>query len=278
MNELQGKTALITGASRGIGRAIAMRFAAEGAALVLCASRLGAHGDLEGTLEETVAAINGSGGRAAAEVADLASESARKDLVARAEAHFGPLDILVNNAAGASMDLPSRLSTAQRNWMYDLNLNAPIDLAQQVLPGMSERGSGWILNISTASVKQPLPPYPDSRMAAQVIGGYGATKAALNRYTEALAHEFSGTGICINALAPESIILTNVGAEVEAIAARRPDLVEPIEMMAEAALSLCSGSHVGQVTYSRCWLHSLGRAVMSLDGATRLGDAFLPGR
>ncbi len=277
VKQLKGRTALITGASRGIGRAIATRFAAEGAAVVLCASRLGAHGKLEGTLENTVSDIMVAGGRAAAEVADLADPSARADLVARAEAHFGPLDILVNNAAGARMALPSRLSNTDRNWMYEINLNAPVDLAQQVLPGMCERGCGWILNISTVSVIQPQPPYADSRVAAQVIGGYGATKAALNRYTEALAHEYSDSGVRINVLAPEAIVLTNVGAEVEAIAARRPDLVEPLETMAEAALSLCTGPYLGQVAYSRRWLHSVGRAVMSLDGKTRLGDAFLPG-
>ncbi len=276
MNELEGKVALITGASRGIGRAISQRFAAEGAAVVLCASRLGSHGDLDGTLEGTVADINNAGGKAAAEVADLTDEAARSDLVSRAEAHFGPLDILVNNAAGARMNLPSLLSNADRNWMHEINLNAPIDLALQALPGMRERGSGWILNISTASVNQPRPPYPDSAIMAHVIGGYGASKAALNRYTEALAHEMNGTGVYINAMAPQAIVLTNVGAEVEAIAKRRPDMVEPIEMMAEAALSLCCGSHAGQVVYSREWVHAVGRKVMSLDGKAELGDAFMP--
>ena len=178
MGQLTGKTALITGASRGIGHAIATRFAAEGAAVVLCASRLGAHGDLPGTLEGAVAAINASGGRAAAEVCDLLDPGARADLVARASAHFGPIDILVNNAAGSSMNLPSLVTTEKRNLMHDLNLNVPMELAQQALPGMRERGAGWILSISSATVNQPLPPYRDSREAALVIAAYGASKAA----------------------------------------------------------------------------------------------------
>lgn len=276
MGQLQGKTALITGASRGIGKAIATRFAAEGAAVVLCASRLGAHGDLPGTLEEAVAAINASGSRAAAEVCDLLDPQARADLVARAAAHFGPIDILVNNAAGSSMDLPSKVTTAKRNLMLDLNLNVPMELAQQALPGMRERGEGWILSISSATVDQPLPPYRASREAALVIAAYGASKAALNRYSEGLAHELAPERIYVNTLAPESIVLTPGAEYVREIARRHPDWAEPIEMMAEAALSLCSGRHVGQMAFSRQWVLAQALSVHSLDGKTVLGDAFLP--
>jgi len=276
MTALNGKTALITGASRGIGRAIAQRFAAEGAGVVLCASRLGAHGDLEGTLEDTVEGIVSAGGSAAALACDLSDSIARKDLVTRAENILGPIDILVNNAAGARMGLPSQTSTEDRNWMYDINLNAPIDLAQQVIPGMRKRGCGWILNISSSSVFQPIPPYRDSQIAAHAICAYGSTKAALDRYTQGLAHEVAADGICINTLAPENIVLTSGADYVREIARRSPDMAEPVEMMAEAALALCSGKHIGQVTYSRQLVHSLGRPVMSLDGETELGDAFLP--
>lgn len=274
MNELHSKVALITGASRGIGLAMAQRFVAEGASVVLCASRLGAHGDLPGTLEEAVAGINQAGGKAAAVVADLTDAEARSDLVARASEAFGPIDILVNNAAGSRMKLPSQVSTKERNWMFDLNVNAPIDLAQQALPLMREKGSGWILNISSASAKQPVVPYPDSQTAAHLIGAYGATKAALDRYTQALAHEVASDGIYINAMAPESIVLTSAAEYVLDIAHRRPDMVEPVEMMAEAALALCSGHFVGQVTYSRRLLHALGRPLKALDGKTVIGDAF----
>ncbi len=273
---LQGKNALITGASRGIGLAIAKRFAAEGANTVLCASRLGAHGDLHGTLEGAVAAIQTAGGRAAAEVCDLSDDSARADLVARAEAHFGPLDIIVNNAAASSMRLPSEVTREQRNRMYEVNLNAPVDLAQQALPGMRERGCGWILNISSFSAKQPVVPYRDSQIAAHVITAYGATKAALDRYTQGLGHEVAADGVYVNTLAPENIVLTSGADYVRDIARRSPDMAEPVEVMAEAALLLCSDRCVGQVCYSRQLLHARGRRVMSLDGHSDLGDAFLP--
>jgi NAD(P)-dependent dehydrogenase (short-subunit alcohol dehydrogenase family) len=276
MANLVNKTALITGASRGIGLAVARRLAAEGAAVVLCASRWGAHGKLKGTLEEAVARINDSGGRAAGIACDLSQVDARADLVGEAGEHFGPVDIIVNNAAGSRMGLPSETTTNERSWMFDINVNAPVDLAQQALPGMRERGSGWILNISSSSAVQPVVPYRDSPTAAHMICAYGATKAALDRYTQGLAHEVAGDGIYVNTLAPENIVLTSGAEYVRDIARRNPDMAEPVEVMAEAALELCSGSHVGRVTYSRQFLHSLGLSVKSLDGQTVLGDAFLP--
>ena len=113
-------------------------------------------------------------------------------------------------------------------------------------------------------------------MAAHVITAYGATKAALNRYTQGLADEVAGQGIFVNSLAPENIVLTSGADYVREIARRSPDMAEPVEVMAEAALALCHGTDVGRVVYSRQLLHSLGLPVKSLDGNTVLGDAFLP--
>ena len=276
MKSLTGKTALISGASRGIGLAIARRFAAEGASVVLCASRLGAHGKLQGTLQEAAALIQAQHGKAAAIACDLRDTEARADLLAQAAQFFGPIDILVNNAAAADMTLPSAVTTAQRNFMYDLNVNVPIELAQQAMPSMRERGAGWILNISSHSCEQPIVPYRDSPIAAHVITAYGATKAALNRYSSGLAHEVAEHGIYVNTLAPENIVLTSGAEYVRDIARRNPDMAEPVEMMAEAALALCSGSILGQICYSRQLVHSMGISVKSLDGQTILGSALLP--
>lgn len=275
MAQLEGRVALITGASRGIGRAIARRFAAEGAAVVLSASRLGAHGSLQGTLEDTVKGIVSAGGSAAAEPCDLGDAAARAELVARAERHFGPLDIVVNNAAVSRMRLPSECTLEERTRMFDVNVNAPLDIAQQALPGMRERRRGWVLNISSATSRQPVVPYRDSQMAAHIIAAYGASKAALDRYTQGLAHEVAVDDVFVNTLAPESIVLTAGADYVRDIARRNPDMVEPVETMAEAALALCSGRHVGQICFSRQLLHATARAVWSLDGRERLGDAFI---
>jgi len=275
MGSCDGRVALVTGASRGIGRAIARRLASEGASVVLSASRLGAHGKLAGTLEEAAFEIQEAGAKAAAVAADLLDANARADLVARAGEAFGPIDILVNNAAGARMKLPSEATTADRSFMYELNVNAPVDLAQQALPVMKQRGAGWILNISSASSRQPAVPYRDSKMSAWIIGPYGATKAALDRYTEALAHEVAEHGVFVNAMAPVAIVLTQGADYVRDIARRNPDMVEPVEMMAEAALELCTGRYVGRVTTSREVVHAAGRTVMSLDGREALGDAFM---
>jgi NAD(P)-dependent dehydrogenase (short-subunit alcohol dehydrogenase family) len=275
MGSCDDRVAFVTGASRGIGRAIARRLAAEGASVVLNASRLGAHGRLQGTLEEAVSAIQAAGGKAAALVGDLIDRQARDGLVRRAGEAFGPVDILVNNAASSTMRLPSQATAEERSRMFELNVNAPVDLAQQAIPGMKAQGGGWILNISSASSKQPALPYRDSKLNALIIGPYGATKAALDRYTEALAHELAEDRIFVNALAPVAIVLTEGADYVRDIARRNPDMVEPVEMMAEAALELCTGHHVGRVVLSRDVVHETGGAVRSLDGTRLLGDAFL---
>lgn len=277
MSQCQGRVALVTGASRGIGRAIARRLAAEGASVVLSASRAGAHGALAGTLEEAVAEIRSAGGRADSAVADLLSDAQRGDLVARAGEVFGPPDILVNNAAMARFGPPSASTLGHRRKMAEVNLHAPVDLAQQALPSMRERGAGWILNISSDSAVQPAVPYRDTPEAANAIVAYGATKAALNRYTEGLAHEVAAEGIFVNALAPVAIVLTQEAARVAGhIARSHPDMAEPVEVMVEAALELVTGRHVGRVVTSRELLHAVARPVRSLDGQRVLGDAFLP--
>jgi hypothetical protein len=276
MTSLAGRVALVTGASRGIGKAIAMRLAAEGALVVLSASRSGTHGKLEGSLDRSVAEVQAAGGRAAGVTADLVYAEQRADLVARAERAFGPIDILINNAAMSRWAMPSASSLDDRRKMLEVNLHAPVDLAQQVLPGMRARRCGWILNIGSDSSRQPPVPYRDTPEAAHNIVAYGATKAALNRYTEGLAAEVAPDGVFVNVLAPVSIVLTQEAARFAGhIAKNHPDMAEPVEVMVEAALELVTGRHVGRVVYSRDILYQTARPVRSLDGKRVIGDAFI---
>ncbi len=277
MSELRDRVALVTGASRGIGKAIARRLAAEGAAVAVVASRLGEREGLEGSLEQTVAEIALAGGRAEALAVDLRFEEARENLISRAEAALGPLDILVNNAAMGIWAPASACSLKDRRAMLEVNFNAPVDLMQQALPGMRERGCGWILNIGSSAARQPAVPYRDTPEAAHVIAPYGATKLILERYSEGLAHELWDDGIRVNSLAPVSIVLTQEASRfVGHIAKQNPDMAEPIEVMVEAALALVTGSHTAQVVDSRSFLHAIGRSVRPLDGGPVIGDAFMP--
>ena len=130
---------------------------------------------------------------------------------------------------------------------------------------------------TSSSATQPVVPYRDSAIAAHVIAAYGATKAALDRYTQGLAHELAEHEIFVNAMAPRDIVLTSGAEYVRDIARRNPDMLEPVEMMAEAALELCTGRHVGRVVFSREILHEVARKVRSLDGTKILGDALLAG-
>lgn len=277
MGQCEGRVALVTGASRGIGRATARRLAAEGASVIVSASRPGSHGPLAGTLEEAAQQIRSEGGRVAVEVANLVDESERGDLVARAEAHFGPLDILVNNAAMARWAPPSTSPLSDRHKMLEVNFNAPVDLCQQVLPGMRARRRGWIVNVTSDSARHATVPFPDSAEAAHAIVAYGASKAALDRYTNGLGLEVAPDGVYVNALAPVAIVLTQETRRfVGDIARRRPDMAEPMEVVVEAVLELATRPHAGRVTTSRALLHEIARPVRSLDGARVLGDALMP--
>jgi NAD(P)-dependent dehydrogenase (short-subunit alcohol dehydrogenase family) len=172
---------------------------------------------------------------------------------------------------------PSASGLGDRRKMMEVNLHAPVDLAQQVLPGMRKRRRGWILNLSSESARQPQVPYRDGPEAVHAIAAYGASKAALDRYTQGLAHEVAADGICVNSLAPVAIVLTQEAARFAGdIAARHPDMAEPVEVLVEAALELVSGSHVGRIAISRPLLYELGRAVRSLDGLRVVGDAQMP--
>ncbi len=269
MGTLEGKTAVVTGASRGIGAAIAERLASEGAAVGITARSLDAHPSLPGTLLETAARIEARGGRALPIRADLTNADQRATICPATRDAFGPIDILINNAA-AAFYLPFDQVTSKRyNIVFELNVRAIWDLAQQVLPDMQARGRGFIVNISSVTSTHPSGP-PFEKFAK--YGGatlYGASKAALERISTGLAGEFADDGIVVNSLAPVAAVMTP-GAEALGVvpeAARAS--AEPVENLAEAALALCEERAkpiTGRVLLSAHFLAEIEREVRGLDG------------
>ena len=271
MGRCDGKVALVTGASRGIGADTAFRLAAEGAAVAVTARTADAHPTLDGSLRETIARIEAAGGRAVAVVADLADGDDRARIVPEVEAALGPVDILVNNAAAAFYLPTPDISLKRRRVMYELNVHAPIDLAQGVIPGMRAKGAGWIVNVSSVTSRHPEgPPFPAGQSVGATAATYGSSKAALERYTTGLASELYADGIAVNAVAPVAAVRTpGADALVADLMARNPALVEPMEVMVEAIVALCTGDPAvltGRIVLSGHLLDELGVTARNLDG------------
>ena len=143
-HRLDGKVALVTGASRGIGTAIARRLAAEGATVACTARTLDPDPKYQGTLRDTVDLIRASGGRAEAFRADLSSADDRARLVDEVRSSLGPIDILVNNAAVTFFFPVEKFPEKRFKLMIETQVWSAIDLAQRVIPDMRAAGAGWI--------------------------------------------------------------------------------------------------------------------------------------
>ncbi len=264
-----GRRAIVTGASRGIGAGIAERLAAEGAAVAIVARTLDAHATLSGSLTETAELMRAHGGTAAVIAADLTDGDDRARIVPEAVAQLGgPIDILVNNAAAAMYALPSEMPLKRRRVTFEVNVHAPLDLAQAVLPAMLERGEGWIVNVSSATASHsPGPPFRVEGLAS-TTGMYGASKAALNRETNALAHELWGRGIRVNTVEPRAAVMSE-GAEALAGHVIRDDQKESMEEMVEGTVYLCDcdESTTGAVHVSLDLIAERALTVMTLDGS-----------
>jgi NAD(P)-dependent dehydrogenase (short-subunit alcohol dehydrogenase family) len=267
--DLTGRVAMVTGGRRGIGAAIAQRLSAAGASVVLTAQSMD-----DGGLAETLALLRGRGGKAEALAFDLADPQARVGQVETASKFFGPLDILVNNAAFNSYETPLTMSLTARRKLFEINLLAPIDLIQQALPHMRAQNYGRFLHISSRSIEQPDLPYYVPAHFVHGIAVYAATKQALDRTITGLAAELYGTGVCANAIFPHQAAVTGVSSAAAAEALRRnPEIAEGIEMMAEAAMLSICGPLNGQVSSSRELLALFAAPLLSLDGASVIGDA-----
>lgn len=185
MFDLAGRVALVTGASSGIGREIALALAEAGAAVVLAARRAG---ELEAACGEVVAA----GGRAAAMALDVANRASLREAAGRAAVFFGAPDILVN-AAGINVRRPFlELDEADWDAVMAVNLDAPFFLTQALAPAMVAKGWGRVIHIASL---QSVRAFPSG-------AAYGASKGAIAQLTRAQAEALSSRGVNVNAIAP----------------------------------------------------------------------------
>ena len=269
MKRFEGRRAVVTGSSRGIGAGIAERLAAEGAHVVLTARTLDKHPTLRGSLQDTAALLEGYGGTVGIVVADLVDEDDRQRIIPEAEAALGgPVEILVNNAAAAIYQPLVDFPLKRRRIIFEANVHATMDLAQAVIPAMRDAGEGWIVNLSSGSARLWDGPPFDAGSQGATIGIYGASKAALNKLTNALAAELYGTGIRVNTVEPRAAVLSE-GAEALVGSTLRPDQIESMEAMVEGALAVCDcpADFTGRITVSLDLIDELGLTVHALDGS-----------
>jgi NAD(P)-dependent dehydrogenase (short-subunit alcohol dehydrogenase family) len=263
MGKLKDKVVIVTGASRGIGAAIAQRFAAEGAKVV-CTARTLEEGDhkLEGSLRSTVSAIEQAGGRAIALACDVSEPDQCERLVADARNAFGPIDVLVNNAALTYFLPVADFPIAKWLRSFAVNVHGPFFMARLVLQDMLPRKSGAIVNISSGAAIGPgRGPYKEPARRGRGGTLYGAEKAALERFTQGLAAEVYEHNVSVTCLSPSLVVATPGVLHHQLVRSKDDPNTEPESMMADAALLLATApldQITGRVTYSQQILKELG--------------------
>lgn len=273
---LAGRTALVTGSSRGIGRAIAQRLASEGATVVVTARgttpsvsiREGKATTIPGSLEETVELIEAAGGKVLPIPADLEDAEALDTLVDRVVDEVGSIDILVNNAGFADYASIEKMSPATFDRTMAHYLRVPFLLSQAAIPHMRKRGGGWIVNIGSSTGLSPIRPFRDyNKTSGDVI--YASAKAALHRFTQGLAAEVVDDNIAVNVVGPSTAIMTPGAA---ALLPEGYD-TEPVEYLVETVLAMCTlpaEERTGHVAFSLHFPWHEKLEVKSLDGCETL--------
>ncbi|MEP1217267.1 MAG: NAD(P)-dependent oxidoreductase [Marinobacter sp.] len=233
MSKMHNRTVFITGGSRGIGRAIALACAREGANVVIAAKSDQPHPKLPGTIHSVAEEVWEAGGKALPLVLDVRDEKLVRQRVEEAADHFGGIDTLVNNAGAIKLSGVENLKASRYDLMHQVNARAVFICSQAALPWLKESDRAHILSLS--------PPLNlDTRWFAQ-YGPYTTTKYAMTMLSMGMAEEFRRYGIAVNTLWPKTLIATaaiefEVGGPQMMAQGRKP------EIMADAALSILSRS------------------------------------
>lgn len=253
----EGRVALVTGSSRGLGKAIAARLAAEGATVALTARTLEPDEKYQGSLQETLAEITDASGSAIAVQADLSKPEDRERLYSEVVERIGAPDILVNNAAVTFLRPLDEFPERRVRLMLEMHVMAPLHLTQLAIPAMRERQRGWVLNLTSVGGDLPDGPPFSSFDTSAGFGVYGTAKAALNRLTKSFAAELYSDGIAVNAAAPSNPVATE-GAGALDLA--KTD-TEDIALITETALILCTGdptTMTGRIAHTQSFLRETG--------------------
>lgn len=251
---LQGKVALVTAASKGLGRGIAMELAREGAHLCICARE-------EGAIAATAAEIRQqTGARVLARTADVANPADIAALVAAARAEFGGIDILVSNSGGPPPGQFKELNDDQWLAAVNLLLMSAVRLTRAVLPDMEQKGWGRILYVTSGSVKQPI----KNLILSNSI------RAAVTGMAKTLAGEVARQGITVNCLAPGRIDTDRVRQLDEVNARRAGKTVE--EIRAGFAQTIPAGRYGTVEEFGRAAAFLCSTAASYVTGTTFLVD------
>ncbi|MDT3312727.1 NAD(P)-dependent oxidoreductase [Pseudomonas sp. rhizo66] len=196
---LQGKTLFITGASRGIGREIALRAAKDGANIVIAAKSAEPHAKLPGTIHSVAAEVEAAGGKALALQVDVRDEDAVRQALAQANEHFGGIDALVNNAGAIKLTGVQHIELKRFDLMHQINTRAVLLCSQAALPYL-KKSAGHILNLS--------PPLNLASKWFAQFSPYTVTKYGMSMLTLGMSEEFASYGISVNSLWPQTMIAT----------------------------------------------------------------------